>query len=539
MAIPAPKPTDAEDVSWALSTAETLWKRNERVEAISWVKRAARAAGEADDDLRAVELARAAVELSESSTPRPSAASIEVEVEVPQGEASVEAVDPEDVATSAPPLPAPPRPPPPQKAPPKPPPPPRKGTPSVSGAPPRPPPALAQNGAATDAAPSPSAAAASLPPPDDEPARPPLAASLGAPSGGPLAPRAPVIAGVVSASDDDEGPLLEAEPRARPAPLRTSSQTMPGGFGTDVTMTVKAAPPRQTLETLRRLGQARTKVEEVPLAPRTSAVAAPPAALPVSSSPPSREPERLSEALPPSRLEALPELGDLPDDVRASLAAAAAVLRVSDAPVEFGLALVLEGGVDVVPVGASSPAAHLGQGILLLDRCSVPSDLGLRLLAPGGGAKVAIWTAAVVDEHLTGCPWVEDELKSAASLVHALAGIERGALGRRMDPGVRYELTKTLAVRMVPEGEVVALAGEPVPGILVVGVGELELVQGEQVTGKVRSGEFLFPLEVLGGAKAQRTARGGKGGALVLAGDRKRTQEIVVSYPALLEILAG
>jgi hypothetical protein len=42
--IPPVHDADAEDVAWALQTAEALWKRNERVDAIVWLRRAAQAA---------------------------------------------------------------------------------------------------------------------------------------------------------------------------------------------------------------------------------------------------------------------------------------------------------------------------------------------------------------------------------------------------------------------------------------------------------------------------------------------------------------
>jgi hypothetical protein len=63
--IPAVIATDAEDVAWALHTADALWKRQERIDAIVWLRRAAQAAGEAEDDDRALALARNAAELAE------------------------------------------------------------------------------------------------------------------------------------------------------------------------------------------------------------------------------------------------------------------------------------------------------------------------------------------------------------------------------------------------------------------------------------------------------------------------------------------
>jgi hypothetical protein len=63
--IPPAQDTDVEDVVWALETAEALWNRNERGDAIVWLRRAAQAAGEASDDDRAFALAREAAELTE------------------------------------------------------------------------------------------------------------------------------------------------------------------------------------------------------------------------------------------------------------------------------------------------------------------------------------------------------------------------------------------------------------------------------------------------------------------------------------------
>ncbi|HVJ89131.1 MAG TPA: hypothetical protein VM580_04955, partial [Labilithrix sp.] len=65
MEIPSVKNTDAEDVVWGLQTADTLWKRGERIDALVWLRRAAQAAGDANDDDRALELARYAAELTE------------------------------------------------------------------------------------------------------------------------------------------------------------------------------------------------------------------------------------------------------------------------------------------------------------------------------------------------------------------------------------------------------------------------------------------------------------------------------------------
>ena len=45
--IPPARASDNEDVIWALETAESLWKREARVDAIVWLRRAAQEAAEA------------------------------------------------------------------------------------------------------------------------------------------------------------------------------------------------------------------------------------------------------------------------------------------------------------------------------------------------------------------------------------------------------------------------------------------------------------------------------------------------------------
>ncbi|WP_437820242.1 hypothetical protein [Sorangium sp. So ce1078] len=63
--IPPPHDEDDEDVHWALSTATALWARGEREEALRWLRRAAEQASDANADLRALELFKAAAEVAQ------------------------------------------------------------------------------------------------------------------------------------------------------------------------------------------------------------------------------------------------------------------------------------------------------------------------------------------------------------------------------------------------------------------------------------------------------------------------------------------
>ena len=72
--VPTAKKDDAEDVSWALSTAEAMWNRGDHVDAVKWIRRAAEAASEAELDDRALELASAAADLASQVGPIPQTA---------------------------------------------------------------------------------------------------------------------------------------------------------------------------------------------------------------------------------------------------------------------------------------------------------------------------------------------------------------------------------------------------------------------------------------------------------------------------------
>jgi hypothetical protein len=94
--VPEVKPEDPEDVSWALSTAEAMWARGDHAEGIKWVRRAAEAASEAERDARALELAKAAADLTGLVTRQTSRSSIDLEEIAP-------AADLEEIAPAAPP----------------------------------------------------------------------------------------------------------------------------------------------------------------------------------------------------------------------------------------------------------------------------------------------------------------------------------------------------------------------------------------------------------------------------------------------------
>ncbi|MBX3190487.1 MAG: hypothetical protein KF819_26035 [Labilithrix sp.] len=603
LGIPPAKDTDAEDVVWGLQTAEALWKRGERIDAVVWLRRAAQAAGEAADDDRALELARYAAELTDwmatlpagqSGAPPPAPTfvpdggptSIDVDVEVdgalapppppapffppptalpaappfreqssptiqmasPEGMVAPRDDAPEEHAPVEPPpaepeppaadrsddaeeprLPAttsvPPAeavhagmfnpwdadaPPPPVAAPPAP--LPRFGEEEevVTSVRPH---ALAQQRAdelAAQAAPSPRPpSAAARPAPPRPPPLPPRARAK-APAA-PQPPREP---------DGPTGPFpVQPEVHAPPPPV-----TPPPPSPTQV-MSTPSAPPSEP--TNPNLG--------APSAPDEAEVANAPEALapaPAPARPP--KPEKLV-------LDDVEAFADLPDDAREAFAAAASVdpLGEGEEVSSFALAYVIAGKVDVAATMVDAPAVRLEAGAVLRSRGTTEGGVPMRLICASNDSVVATWSDAEVTEAFRSIPWVEDDLRAAADRVQTLVGITIGPLGERLDASIREQIVERLTMRPLSPGEIVVNAGEVVPGLLLVGVGEIELVQGDEVSGVVGSGEFLFPGEVLGAGDAPATARAGAGGALIMSGDRRIAQELLVTCPPLVEVLAG
>lgn len=641
LAIPPAKDTDAEDVAWGLQTAEALWKRGERIDAIVWLRRAAQAAGEAADDDRALELARSAAELSDWMATLPTGAS---QMPPPQAPAPTRKppphYDPHNASTFVPygdddrgPTPASPpqnasptyapqgpttfapdggpvsvdvdlevaegargplpaiampqeaRPTPPVVHPPS--------SPTMqTGQPHFPPP---EDGRAADSERTPAPVAppvnsldepgdeldeheprttTSVPPaervhagmfnPWDEAALPPPIAPPPPP-----APRfeeeeevitsvrpqqlaqqrADAVAAVIvqghAQPDPPGGPPIEVlraptpPPPPRPSPQKPSPPRPP------------PLPPRA-----RKPAVPSEPALPVAAAPAASATPVPPPR--VTPPPPSptqvtAQPVRQEEnaeadakakdaAAVPAELDldAVDAFADLPDDARAEFAAAAQVSTLAEGEEVsgFALAYILSGTVDVAATMVDAPAAQLGAGAVLRSRGTLDEGVPMRLIGVRAGV-VATWTDAEVQAAFRTCPWVEEDLRTAADRLQTLVGVTIGPLGERLDASIREQIIGRLTMRTLAAGDVVVTAGQPVPGLLLVGVGELELVQGDTISGVVGSGEFLFPGEVLGAGAAPVTARAGVGGALVLFGDRMIAQELLVTCPPLLEVFAG
>jgi hypothetical protein len=399
--------------------------------------------------------------------------------------------------------------------------------------------------APVDAAPAPApvdAAPAPAPAPVD--VAPAPAAEPRAPSRPPrMTPPPPSPTQVTTIADratreDDEAPAMEETPIVDIPPVRPTVESEPPPSRPEVA--AAPAPPAPE-EPAAAPEEAAAAPEEAAAAPEEAAAAPEEAAAapedPAAEPPPAAD-QPAASALD---LENVDAFADLPDDARAAFAAAATVSHLAEGEEvsHFALAYVLTGALDVAATMVDAPASRLETGAVLRSRGSTDEGVPMRLICAGGDAVVATWSDAAVEEAFRTCPWVEEDLRSAADKVQTLVGITIGPLGERLDASIREQIVGRLTMRPLSAGEVIVKQGDPVPGLFLVGVGEIELVEGDAVKSTVTSGDFLFAGTVLGGGLAPSTARAGAGGALVLHGDRNIAQELLVTCPPLLEVFAG
>lgn len=270
-------------------------------------------------------------------------------------------------------------------------------------------------------------------------------------------------------------------------------------------------------------------VEELPSTPRPTGDEAAPT------------PEPPATSALAAELESIEAFADLPDDARLDLARAGKVqsLVKEEEVTGFSLAIILDGEVDVAAMIVDIAAERLSKGRVLKPMGSLRESVPLRLICATPTARVVTWEATDIEATFKACPWVEDDLRAHADRVLALVGVTMGPLADRLDESIRTQITSRLTVREIPEGDELVQKGAPVRELVIVGQGVIELIDDGVAVGSVGTGEIVFGSEVVGGGKATATARAGKGGALVLAVDRGVAQELIVTLPPLLELLAG
>jgi hypothetical protein len=202
------------------------------------------------------------------------------------------------------------------------------------------------------------------------------------------------------------------------------------------------------------------------------------------------------------------------------------------------LALVVQGRASAQATVADITAGSLKAGDVLYAKSSIAETLSLRLVAESDATIVAHWDHAA-DAVLAETPELVETLKRSSNRTQAIAGSSMGLVGERLDDNLRMLALEKLEVRVLAPNEIIAPQGQPVPGMVIIGVGAVDLGGDNGNAQRLGPGDFLFATEVLGGGAAPTTARAGSKGAIVLFGGRGVAQELLVTCPPLLEVFAG
>ncbi len=535
--IPPARASDNEDVIWALETAESLWKRNARVDAIVWVRRAAQEAAEAGDADRASSLMVEAAALTEAiarasghtraadpvTTPPPGDDSEEdldsllagarTDDEAPAEEdggdidsllgSAVDALAAaDDVEAPAPETPR------------------------------------AEDGAeeldADDVTPLDEDDLMSIPPPTPVPAGGEAALEVAVP---------PDFGAPMDFGIPTQIAFPVTQPRVPPTRPPVVPATRPGPFQVAPAPTPLPPPPPTPTPTPPPDSEPPPESEPAPVTPDLESEPVPRSYGEPPASPHAPQPAPVAgitemgpEALSPLDLEGIATLAAATPDERERLVAKARVILCADGVElpECGLALVLEGEVTATLDENGSVIVRVGPGGLMCRRGTLDLATGVHLEVTAADSTIALWSeaalsASVAEEAL-------DALRAQGDRLLAWTCLARSALAARLHDDVRLRLFERFTPRALAPGAELLAGGQPVPGILLVGDGSVTIDGVQQIVG---TGEFVFPEATLSAARAPATARAGGQGAVVLASDRKTTQELWATEPLLLELVAG
>jgi len=273
---------------------------------------------------------------------------------------------------------------------------------------------------------------------------------------------------------------------------------------------------------------------DTPVAP---ADAAPKPAPPVEPAPHSSGPPRIGDVV----LETIEPLTDLPEDVQRALKRAATITELGPGMEHraFGAALVVSGEVSVSPAEGDTAGRIAEARSFIALRGSLAEPYALRLVGGSSGAKIASWDEDTFETSLRTCPWVLDECREAADQVQSRVGFAMGPMSQ-LDASTRDGIVERLEVRVLEPGEVITEEDGPMPGLVFVVAGRVEILEGEpaEIVGEVGAGELLFADALWAGAPAPLGSRAMASGALLLIGDRKLALELAAEIPTVAEILS-
>ncbi len=300
--------------------------------------------------------------------------------------------------------------------------------------------------------------------------------------------------------------------RPQPAPRAPSPSAVP------------SPAPTAARAPLPRTRGASVPPPPAPAAPSPEAVRAP---VPPAAASPAPPVQAKAPHLEASALEAVEAFADVPPETRVRLAALARVevLGADEEVSAFGAALIVEGGASVCATIVDEPISRAALGALIPARGALSEAVALRVVAGPGGARVALWDQAPIDEALHACPWVLEELMARADQLQARAGATMGPLGELDEPS-RDRVLDRLSVRVARAHEAIAAVAGDGAAVALVCVGSVEVSEGGKAV-VVRAGEPLFPRDGALEGKA------GAQGAILLVGDAPAAADLAGEPPPL------
>jgi hypothetical protein len=205
----------------------------------------------------------------------------------------------------------------------------------------------------------------------------------------------------------------------------------------------------------------------------------------------------------------------------------------------FGAVLVIEGSVNICATIVDIPALEAVAKTLVPGLGTLTEGVTLRAVGGPKGARVAVWTPSTFEPTMKLCPWVLDELRQASDRIQARAGATMGPL-EALDDASRQLVLNRLSVRVLRPLETITEADKPMLGLAIVGVGTIELLEGDppRAVGEVKPGDALFPDAALMGGPAPQGSRACADGAIILTASRQVALDLLSQVPPLIDVLS-
>ncbi len=273
-----------------------------------------------------------------------------------------------------------------------------------------------------------------------------------------------------------------------------------------------------------------------PSAKSKSSLPPPPPPVRESIAPPA-DPIRISNV----ELRGVEPFSQLPEEVQRSLVRTAIIedLVPGEARTSFGAVLVIAGEASICAVNLDVPVKVATARSFVASRGSLPEPVPMRILGGLSGTTISRWSAESFDQALSAFPRALQDCRAASDALQARIGLTLGALAE-VDLATREEMLARLDVRVVEPDELITEEDGPMPGLVFVVGGSVEVLEGDPavVVADVRPGDLLFPEALWAGVAAPLRSRAPASGALLLVGDRKLALDFAENVPIVGELLS-